>query len=60
MTEVADESLWVRALILVVVAFAITVLVYGAVALIVKMDDIGLHLSAKDSAGSKRFGGLLV
>ncbi|MBD8044830.1 DUF808 domain-containing protein [Arthrobacter sp. Sa2BUA2] len=60
MNEVADESLWVRAIILVVVALAITVLVYGAVALIVKMDDIGLHLTTKDSAGSKRFGELLV
>lgn len=60
MNEVAAESIWVRAFILVLVAFAITVLVYGAVALIVKMDDIGLHLAAKDSAGSKRFGELLV
>ncbi|MCU1633848.1 MAG: transporter, partial [Micrococcaceae bacterium] len=60
MTEVADESLWARALILIVVAFAITVIVYGAVALIVKMDDIGLHLTTKDSAGSKRLGELLV
>ncbi|MHA7208163.1 DUF808 domain-containing protein [Arthrobacter sp. MDT1-65] len=60
MNEVADESLWVRALILVVVALAITVLVYGAVALIVKMDDFGLHLTTKDSAGSQRFGELLV
>jgi predicted DNA repair protein MutK len=60
MNEVATESLWVRAFILVVVALVITVLVYGAVALIVKMDDVGLHLAAKDSAGSQRFGGLLV
>jgi predicted DNA repair protein MutK len=60
MNEVADESLWVRAIILVVVALAITILVYGAVALIVKMDDIGLHLTTKDSAGSRRFGELLV
>jgi hypothetical protein len=60
MNEVADESLWVRALILVVVAIAITIIVYGAVALIVKMDDIGLHLTTKDSAGSQRFGELLV
>ncbi|BCW68479.1 ABC transporter [Arthrobacter sp. NicSoilB4] len=60
MNEVAEESLWARALILVVVALVITVLVYGAVALIVKMDDIGIHLAAKDSAGSQRFGELLV
>ncbi|GKV72695.1 DUF808 domain-containing protein [Pseudarthrobacter oxydans] len=60
MNEVAAESIWARAAILVVVALAITVLVYGAVALIVKMDDIGLHLAAKESAGSQRFGELLV
>ncbi|MFP5315512.1 MAG: DUF808 domain-containing protein [Actinomycetes bacterium] len=60
MNEVAAESIWSRAIILVVVALAITVLVYGAVALIVKMDDIGLHLTTKDSAGSKRFGEMLV
>jgi len=60
MNEVATESLWVRALILVVVAFVITIAVYGAVALIVKMDDVGLHLTTKDSAGSQRFGELLV
>jgi hypothetical protein len=60
MNEVADESLWVRALILVVVAFAITIIVYGAVALIVKMDDIGLHLTTQDSRGSQRFGEMLV
>lgn len=39
----------VRAFILVVVAIAITVIVYGAVGLIVKMDDIGLHLTTKAS-----------
>lgn len=60
MNEVAAESLWVRAIILVVVALVITVAVYGAVALIVKMDDIGMHLAAKDSAGSQRFGEMLV
>ncbi|MBV1780093.1 DUF808 domain-containing protein [Paeniglutamicibacter sp. ABSL32-1] len=60
MNEVATESLLSRAIILVVVAVAITVLVYGAVGLIVKMDDIGLHLATKDSAGAKRFGEALV
>jgi uncharacterized protein len=43
--EVADEPLLSRAVILVVVALAITVGVYGAVALIVKMDDVGLRLA---------------
>jgi hypothetical protein len=45
LNEVADEPLVSRALILAVVAVMITVLVYGVVALIVKMDDIGLRLA---------------
>ncbi|WP_434994559.1 DUF808 domain-containing protein [Arthrobacter sp. Ld5] len=60
MNEVSDESIWARAIILVVVAIAITVLVYGAVALIVKMDDIGLHLTTKDSERTQRLGTMLV
>ncbi|MFB2572169.1 DUF808 domain-containing protein [Micrococcus sp. IITD107] len=60
MNEVADQEFIVRAMILVVVAIAITVLVYGAVALIVKMDDIGLHLTRKDSAGTQKVGEMLV
>jgi predicted DNA repair protein MutK len=60
MNEVTGESLWVRALILVIVALVITVAVYGAVGLIVKMDDVGLHLTTKASAGSQRLGEMLV
>jgi uncharacterized protein len=44
LNEVAHEPLVSRAVILVVVAIGITLLVYGVVGLIVKMDDIGLHL----------------
>ncbi|MFP5415912.1 MAG: DUF808 domain-containing protein, partial [Actinomycetes bacterium] len=44
LNEVADEPLLSRALILFAVALVITLAVYGVVALIVKMDDIGLHL----------------
>src|SRR3954463_916291 len=43
--EVTDEPLLSRALILVVVAIAITAVVYGAVALIVKMDDVGVRIA---------------
>ena len=45
LNEVIDEPFWSRLAILAVVAVAMTVLVYGAVALIVKMDDAGLRLS---------------
>ncbi|WP_315094815.1 DUF808 domain-containing protein [uncultured Cellulomonas sp.] len=49
LNEVADEPFVSRAIILAVVAVAITALVYGVVALIVKMDDIGLHLAEREN-----------
>ena len=58
LNEIADVGFWMRALTLVVVAIGITALVYGAVALIVKMDDAGLHMAANPS--TKRLGELLV
>ncbi len=60
LNEVADEPLLNRALILVVVALGITALVYGVVALIVKMDDIGLSLAKRESAAAQTVGRLLV
>ncbi len=60
LNEVAGESFWSRAIILVVVALGITALVYGAVALIVRMDDVGVSLAARSSAAAKRTGTLLV
>lgn len=60
LNELDLPTWWERALALALVGVAVTVVVYGAVALIVKMDDIGLHLSEKDSAASQRFGHFLV
>ena len=60
LNEVAEEPFWTRAAILVVVGLFITALVYGVVAVIVKMDDIGLHLAGRDSPGVKKFGSGLV
>ena len=61
MNEVADQGFWLKAVILLVVAIAITVGVYGTVALIVKMDDIGLHLLRNGRTdGGRRFGAGLV
>ncbi len=60
LNEVSDQPFLSRAAILVVVALGITVLVYGVVALIVKMDDTGLVLAERRSAASQRLGrGLL-
>jgi predicted DNA repair protein MutK len=58
--SVAEETLLARALVLVVVAVLITALVYGVVALIVKMDDVGLHLAGRRSASAQRVGRLMV
>jgi uncharacterized protein len=59
--EVIDEGFVSRAAILVVVAIVITAVVYGLVALIVKMDDVGLRLAQTGSATAKRIGrGLVV
>ena len=60
LNEVADEPFVSRALILVLVAIGITVLVYGVVGLIVKMDDIGLHLAGRQSGAARTVGRGLV
>jgi hypothetical protein len=53
LADVADRTLTTQAIVLAVVAVAITVGVYGVVGLIVKMDDIGLHF-AKGGVGVLR------
>lgn len=58
LAEVENLSFWMRAGALVVVALVITALVYGVVAIIVKMDDVGLKLAARKR--TKAFGEGLV
>ncbi|AOP53331.1 DUF808 domain-containing protein [Brevibacterium aurantiacum] len=60
LNEVASEALLPRAVILLVIALAITVGVYGTVALIVKMDDVGLHMAQRDKPSTQKFGRFLV
>ena len=61
MNSVDTDNLWMRAAVLIVIALGITVLVYGAVALLVKMDDIGLAMAEGDASEFKqRFGNGLV
>jgi len=61
MNEVADQPIWMEAVILVFVALAITAGVYGAVAAIVKMDDVGLHMNQNArTSGARAFGAGLV
>lgn len=60
LNEVADQSFWPRLIILVVVALVITAAVYGVVAGIVKMDDIGLLLAQRSSKVAQKIGRGLV
>ena len=45
MNAIENDDIWATGLILAIVAVGITALVYGAVALLVKMDDVGLKIS---------------
>ena len=60
LNEVAREGFVSRLAILVVVAVGITVLVYGVVGLIVKMDDAGLALAQRPGRRVAAFGHGLV
>ncbi|TKV58654.1 DUF808 domain-containing protein [Nakamurella flava] len=60
LNEVASEGIVARAIILIIVAIVITALVYGAVGLIVKMDDAGLALSRRSGKFVPSFGRGLV
>ncbi len=55
-----EGSVWMKAVVLAIVGIGITVAVYGAVALIVKADDVGLVLArstAKPPSAASSGGG---
>ncbi|GAB3013674.1 DUF808 domain-containing protein [Mycobacterium bourgelatii] len=60
LNEVADLGFVHRLVILIVVALVITAGVYGVVAGIVKMDDLGLRLTRTDSPAAQKIGRALV
>jgi predicted DNA repair protein MutK len=60
LNEVADQAFAPRLGILVVVALVLTVVVYGVVAVVVKMDDVGLHLTQTASQIAQKIGRGLV
>jgi len=57
---VIADSLWQKGAALAIVAVVVTVVVYGTVAIIVKLDDIGLALTKKESESAQKFGAGLV
>lgn len=60
LNEVADQPFVPRLIVLVIVALVITAAVYGVVAVIVQMDDVGLRLTQTASRFGQRIGGGLV
>ena len=60
LASLGTMSLAMTAAALTAVSFAITAGVYGAVAIIVKLDDIGLHLAERRNRAARAFGDGLV
>ena len=60
LNELGELSIGEQAVALAIVALAVTLGVYGVVALIVKLDDIGLHMAERASAMSRAIGRFLV
>ena len=58
--EVSDQPFYLQAISLILVAIAITIGVYGVVAVIVKMDDVGLNLAQRANGAVKAIGRGLV
>lgn len=54
LAAIPESTFWMEAITLAIVGAAITVAVYGTVALIVKMDDLGLLMAARGRLGSTR------
>ena len=60
LAELGDLSIGLQAAALALVALAITAGVYGVVAVIVKLDDIGLHMAERRAAATRAIGRFLV
>ena len=60
LATVADRPFAIQAGALVLVGIGLTAAVYGVVGLIVKMDDIGVHLARRDSSVARGSGRALV
>jgi len=60
LADVSASPLLSQAVVLAIVGLLVTAGVYGAVALIVKLDDIGLHFARRESPALQAFGRSLV
>lgn len=60
LNEVTSQGVLARGVILIIVALLITFLVYGVVALLVKMDDFGLMLAHRQTKASQKIGTAII
>jgi predicted DNA repair protein MutK len=60
LADVAESPILTQGVVLAIVGIGITIGVYGVVGLIVKMDDIGLHLAERRGAATRAIGRGLV
>lgn len=60
LADVSASPILTQAVVLALVGIGITIGVYGVVGLIVKMDDVGLHLADRDTAAVRKLGRGLV
>jgi predicted DNA repair protein MutK len=60
LAELEADGIWMQAVALAAVGIAITAAVYGVVGLIVKLDDIGLHLTTRRIGTLRTIGNALV
>ncbi|MDZ7603012.1 MAG: DUF808 domain-containing protein [Hoeflea sp.] len=60
LSSIEASSIWNEALVLAVVAVGITILVYGSVAVLVKLDDLGLKMAQGYFAATRSLGRMIV
>ncbi|MCV6584641.1 MAG: DUF808 domain-containing protein [Marinibacterium sp.] len=60
LSAIEAPNVWMQGATLAVVGIGVTVAVYGSVAIIVKMDDVGLHMAGSDSGLARGLGRGLV
>jgi uncharacterized protein len=60
LSTVLSSPIWLQAVVMAVVGLAMTMMVYGAVAIIVKVDDVGLYLAVRSSATVRALGRVIV
>lgn len=60
LAAIEAENIWIEGIVLAMVAIAITAAVYGAVALLVKADDVGLKISQVGRFAVTRWFGMAI